>query len=133
MILIFFNSCFNIAQIDDDLIASEICGSVSRNCVELNEFPNDGKNNNTCEGEIIDCNEYPIEETGVIKEYENINSIENKFKPFVGQCFLSEEEAFIFYQNYTNRNGFTIRKSHSEKKNGEIGIISFVIKKLDNH
>ena len=43
MILIFFNSCFNIAQIDDDLIASEIHGSVSRNCVELNEFPNDGK------------------------------------------------------------------------------------------
>ena len=50
MILFFFFSCFNIAQIDNDLIASEIHGSVSRNCVELNEFPNDGKNNNTCEG-----------------------------------------------------------------------------------
>ena len=62
MILIFFflNSCFNIAQIDDDdLIASEIHGSVSRNCVELNEFPNDGKNNNRCGGEIIDWNECP--------------------------------------------------------------------------
>ena len=32
MILIFFfNSCFNIAQIDYDLIVSEIQGSVSRN------------------------------------------------------------------------------------------------------
>ena len=56
----FFNSCFDIAQIDDDdLIASEIYGSVLRNCVELNEFPNDGKNNNTCGGEIIDWNECP--------------------------------------------------------------------------
>ena len=42
MILIFF-SCFNIAQIDDNLIASEIHGSVSKNCVELNELRNDGK------------------------------------------------------------------------------------------
>ena len=49
MVLIFlFISCFNIAQIGDDLITSEIHGSVSRNCVELNEFLNDGKNNNTC-------------------------------------------------------------------------------------
>ena len=59
MILIFFFYCFNIAQINDDLIASEIHKSVSRNCVELNEFPNDGKNNNTCGGEIIDWNECP--------------------------------------------------------------------------
>ena len=99
MILIFFfNSCFNIAQIDDGLIASEIQGSVSRNCVELNEFLNDGKNNNTCGGEIIDWNECTIDEMGVIEEYEDINSIENEFEPFVGQCFLSEE-AFIFYKN----------------------------------
>ena len=32
-----------MAQIDDNLIASEIHGSVSRNCVELNDVPNDGK------------------------------------------------------------------------------------------
>ena len=45
MMLIFFflNFCFNIAQVDDDLIASEVHGSVSKNHVELNEFPNDGK------------------------------------------------------------------------------------------
>ena len=104
----------------NNLIASEIHGSVSRNCVELNEFPNDGKNNNTCGGEIIDCNECPIDETGVIEEYEDINSIENEFEPFVGQCFLSEEETFIFYKNYANRNGFTFRKGRSERKNEEI-------------
>ena len=103
MILIFFfKSCFNIAQIDDD--------------DELNEFPNYGKNNNTCGGEIIDCNECLIDETGIIEEYEDINSIENESEPFVGQCFLSEEEAFIFYKNYANQNGFTIQKGHLEKK-----------------
>ena len=78
-----------------------------------------------CGGEIIDRNECPIDETGVIEEYEDINLIENEFEPFVGQCFLSEEEAFIFYKNYANRNGFTIRKGRSEKKNGEIGRHNF--------
>ncbi|KAL4644214.1 hypothetical protein ACB092_02G147900 [Castanea dentata] len=54
---------------------------------------------------MVDWNECPIDETGVIKGYEDIHSIENEFEPFVGQCFLSEEEAFIFYKNYANRNG----------------------------
>ena len=43
MLIFFFNFCFNIAQVDDDLIASEVHGSVSKNHVELNELPNDGK------------------------------------------------------------------------------------------
>ena len=115
----FLNSCFNIAQIDDDLIVSEIRRSVSRNCVELNEFPKDGKNNNTHGGEIVDWNECPIDETRFIEEYEDINSIENEFEPFVGQCFLSEEEVFIFYKNYANQNGFTIRKGCLQKKKME--------------
>ena len=51
---------------------------------------------------INDWNECPIDETGVIEKYEDINSIENEFEPFVGQCFLSEEEALIFYKNYAN-------------------------------
>ena len=45
--------------------------------------------------------------------------------PFFGQCFLSEEEVFIFYKNYANRNGFTIRKGRSKKKNGETGRRNF--------
>ena len=56
-----FNFCYNIAQIDDDLIASEIHESV------LNEFPNDGKNIVTCEEEIVDWNKYPIDEMGLSK------------------------------------------------------------------
>ena len=43
----------------------------------------------------------------------------NEFEPFIGQCFFSEEEAFIFYKNYANWNGFTIWKCHSEKKKKE--------------
>ena len=78
------------------MIASEVHGSVSKNCVELNELPNDGKINNTYENEIIE-------------EHEDINLIENEFEPFIGQCFPSEEEPFIFYKNYANQYGFTIR------------------------
>ena len=63
--------------------------------------------------------EYPMEEIGVIEEYEDINSIEIEFEPFVGQCFLSEEEAFVFYKNYANQIGFTIRKGRRRKKMGK--------------
>ena len=104
---------------NDIVIASEIYQSVSRNCVDLNELPNDGENNDICGEEIVVWNEYPMEEIGVIEENEDINSIENEFEPFVGQCFLSEEEAFIFYKNYANRYGFTIRKCRFVTKNGE--------------
>ena len=58
------------------MIASEVQGSVSKNCVELTELPNDGKNNNTYGDEIIYWNECPIDEMGVIEEHENINSID---------------------------------------------------------
>ena len=86
------------------------------NCVELNELPNDGKNNNTYEDEIIDWNECPIDKMGVIEEHEDKKSIENEFEPFVRQCFPNEEKAFIFYKNYANRYGFIIWKGHNEKK-----------------
>ena len=76
---------------NDIVIKSEIYQSVSRNCVDLNELPNDGESNDICGEEIVVQNEYPIEEIGVIEENEDINSIENEFEPFVGQCFLSEE------------------------------------------
>ena len=91
-------------------------GCVSKNCIELNELPNDGKNNNTYGDEIIDWNECPIDKMGVIGEDEDINSTKNEFEPFVGQCFPSEERAFIFYRDYVNRYGFTIWKGRIEKK-----------------
>ena len=104
---------------NDIVIASEIYQSVSRNCVDLNELLNDGENNDICGEELVVWNEYPMEEIGAIEENEDINSIENEFEPFVGQCFLSEKEAFMFYKNYANRYGFTIRKCRFITKNGE--------------
>ncbi|KAK9987564.1 hypothetical protein SO802_027803 [Lithocarpus litseifolius] len=118
-------SCFDLnelpqgEQMNDIVIASEIYQSVSRNCVDLNDLPNDGENNEICGEELVVWNEYPMEEIGVIEENEDINSIENKFEPFVGQCFLGEEETFIFYKNYANRYGFTLRKGRFVTKNGE--------------
>ena len=83
---------------NDIVIASEIYQSVSRTCVDLNEFSNDGENNDICGEELMVQNEYSMKEIGVIEENEDIKSIENEFEPFVGQCFLSEEETFIFYK-----------------------------------
>ena len=34
---------------------------------------------------------------------------EYNFEPFLGQCFLSEEEAFIFYITYARQHGFSIQ------------------------
>jgi hypothetical protein len=94
----FFYSCYNIAQMDGGFIANETYESVSRNFIESNE---------------------PTNDMGVIEEYEGEYSIENEFEPFVGQCFLSEEEAFIFYRNYANQHGFSIRKGQFVTKEKE--------------
>ncbi|XP_058218932.1 uncharacterized protein LOC131329669 isoform X3 [Rhododendron vialii] len=48
------------------------------------------------------------------------DSVSNEFDPFIGQCFLSEEEAFICYKQYASRNGFSIRKDRTFKKNEEL-------------
>ena len=47
---------------NDIVIASEIYQSVSRNCIDLNELPNDRESNDICGEEIVVWNEYPIEE-----------------------------------------------------------------------
>ena len=88
MLIFFLNPCYNIEQMNDIVIASEIYQSVSRNCVDLNELPNDGENNDICGEELVVWNEYPMEEIGVIEENEDINSIENEFEPFVVNVFL---------------------------------------------
>ena len=49
IIIIFFYSCYNIAQLDGGFIANETYESVSRNFIESNE---------------------PINDMGVIEEYE---------------------------------------------------------------
>ena len=91
-----FYPCYNIERINDILIASEIYQSVLRNCDDLNELPNDGENNDICGEELVVCNEYPMEEIRVTEENEDINSIENEFEPFVGQCFFLVKKRLSF-------------------------------------
>ena len=66
----FFNPRYNIEQMNNIVIASEIYQSVSRNCDNLNELPNDGENNDICGEELVVWNEYPMEEIRVIEENE---------------------------------------------------------------
>ncbi|RZB62629.1 Protein FAR1-RELATED SEQUENCE 11 [Glycine soja] len=43
---------------------------------------------------------------------------ETNIVPFVGQIFLSEEEAFAFYKRYAYQHGFSVRKGRFIKRNG---------------
>ncbi|KAH7862138.1 hypothetical protein Vadar_000641 [Vaccinium darrowii] len=67
----------------------------------------------------IDPSDDP-DDMGAVEVSEDGKSIGNETEPFVGQCFPSEEEAFIFYKTYANRHGFSIRKGRFVNKNGEI-------------
>lgn len=60
------------------------------------------------------------DDTGVVEVSEVEKSKDNENEPFVGQCFRSEEEAFIFYKAYANRHGFSVRKGRFVNRNGEI-------------
>ncbi|KAF7124416.1 hypothetical protein RHSIM_Rhsim12G0119700 [Rhododendron simsii] len=93
--------------------------------IDLNQLPID-------EEWVIEVDEYPKEIGGQVPVHfhEYIDLTEsgkkkndlgaNNFDPFIGQCFLSEEEAFIFYKKYACANGFSIRKDRTDKKNGEV-------------
>lgn len=52
-----------------------------------------------------------IEINGFLQESSEGHTFkESNIVPFVGQIFLSEEEAFIFYKRYAYLYGFLIRK-----------------------
>ena len=75
----------------------------------------------------FDLNKVPAEENSMNGQHEKVaieEESQNKNsvfeEPFVGQCFLSEEEAFAFYQSYARKNGFSVRKGRFvNKKTGE--------------
>ncbi|GAA0166043.1 hypothetical protein LIER_21291 [Lithospermum erythrorhizon] len=48
---------------------------------------------------------------------ENEDSSKEIFEPFVGKCFLSEEETYVFYHQYAKQKGFSIRKGRFIIKN----------------
>nr|KAJ0195858.1 hypothetical protein LSAT_V11C700384520 [Lactuca sativa] len=72
---------------------------------------------------FFDLNEVPVEENSINARHEETaiegHSQNNKTifdEPFVGQYFLSEEEALIFCQNYARKKGFSIRKGRFVNK-----------------
>ncbi|XP_071695857.1 protein FAR1-RELATED SEQUENCE 11-like [Rutidosis leptorrhynchoides] len=78
----------------------------------------------------VDLNEIPLEEVteeerSLIEEEVDTNVLDLE-KSFVGQCFLSEEEAFIFYKNYARINGFSVRKGRFDNKSGKKNRRDFV-------
>ena len=74
----------------------------------------------------FDLNEVPVADNMMIVQDEEIVADEDSLsteesidETFVGQCFISEEDAFVFYQNYARMKGFSIRKGRSDNKKGE--------------
>ncbi|KAK1408334.1 hypothetical protein QVD17_40011 [Tagetes erecta] len=67
---------------------------------------------------LFDLNELPVEEEDAIEEQSKAKKTICE-EPFVGQCFLNEEEALVFYQNYARKNGFSVRKGRFVNKKGE--------------
>ena len=60
------------------------------------------------------------EQEAIEQEYERESECIN-FEPFIGQCFLSEEEAYLFYHKYAKQHGFSVRKARFDKnKDGKI-------------
>lgn len=43
---------------------------------------------------------------------------ENEYEPFLGQTFGSQEEAYVYYNNYAKRHGYVVRKDRSNTKHG---------------
>ncbi|KAI3969131.1 hypothetical protein MKW92_024232 [Papaver armeniacum] len=69
------------------------------------------------EKQIFDLNKDPVSED---------SDVTNSFEPFVGQCFLSEQEAYVFYQKYAIKHGFSIRKgSYKKDTDGDLKTRNF--------
>ncbi|KAL2896054.1 Protein FAR1-RELATED SEQUENCE 11 [Bienertia sinuspersici] len=43
---------------------------------------------------------------------------EDDYEPFIGQTFESQEEAYVYYDNYAKRQGYVVRKDRSDTKHG---------------
>lgn len=74
------------------------------------------------------------EETAIEEHNQNNKTIFDE--PFVGQYFLNEEEAliFFFYQNYARKKGFSVRKGRFvNKKTGESKRRDFFVIMKENH
>ncbi|GAB4854801.1 hypothetical protein Ancab_023386 [Ancistrocladus abbreviatus] len=101
------------------------------NFTHLNNLPED-EISDDFEREVIDLSKYDNWDTHELFNKQNYNEIKkdvvdlsedadenasgNSFEPFIGQCFLSDEEAYRFYENFSKRSGFLIRRGQFTKK-----------------
>src|SRR4051812_36118038 len=71
------------------------------------------------EKENIVTSSQNIEINGFLQESgEGDTFKESNFVLFVGQIFLNEEEAYVFYKRYAYQHGFSVRKGRFIKQNG---------------
>ncbi|KAJ8435292.1 hypothetical protein Cgig2_026384 [Carnegiea gigantea] len=103
---------------------------------DLNELPNNEAMMGLFEQDMLDVSTYMIEledmsaldcglnNSNQMEMLDGSNGthpqVEPNFKPFVGQTFLSEKEALVFYQNFACLHGFSVRKDRIDKKDGKI-------------
>ncbi|KAH7843950.1 hypothetical protein Vadar_022780 [Vaccinium darrowii] len=97
----------NLAEVEDESMDEPLFD------IDLNQLPNDQQR-------VIELDEYPKEIRGSMHfhEYIELNEfgkekddlIENKTDPFIGQCFLSEEEAFVCYKRYACSNEGEVKR-----------------------
>ncbi|KAG4959650.1 hypothetical protein JHK87_036283 [Glycine soja] len=81
---------------DHDIVANDV--------LEVEEIETYEKENIVSSSQNIEINEF-AEEVDRDETYNETNIV-----PFVGQIFLSEEEAFAFYKRYAYQHGFSVRK-----------------------
>ncbi|RZB67038.1 Protein FAR1-RELATED SEQUENCE 11, partial [Glycine soja] len=89
---------------DHDIVANDV--------LEVEEIETYEKENIVSSSQNIEINEF-AEEVDRDETYNETNIV-----PFVGQIFLSEEEAFAFYKRYAYQHGFSVRKGRFIKRNG---------------
>ncbi|KAJ8438943.1 hypothetical protein Cgig2_012838 [Carnegiea gigantea] len=103
---------------------------------DLNELPNNEVTMGLLEQDMLDSSRDMIESKDMSALDYGLNNsnqieisdgssgthpqVEPNFKPFVGQTFLSEEEALLFYQKFARLHGFNIRKDHIDKKDEKV-------------
>jgi len=99
----------------DNISATETNNKIDNSCSEIisEQLDRDLLENVEKESSILSLN------IATNKEVDR-DGTEKNFVPFVGQIFLSEEEAYVFYKRYAYQQGFSIKKGRFIKKNGVI-------------
>ncbi|KAI5429436.1 hypothetical protein KIW84_034151 [Lathyrus oleraceus] len=101
---------YSVEEVSSKNGSSEII--VGRNIIdEVEEIGISEKENIVISSQNIEINGFLQESS------EGDTSKESNIVPFVGQIFLSEEEAFIFYKRYAYQHRFSVRKGRFIKQN----------------